>query len=386
MRNSKLESVWVFYNLFVCALAFVWRRLLFRTRVIAISGSAEKTTAKDCLASILAGKFPIVSTLGSFNGRYGLPRTVLRARPRHRFIVAEVGIQRPGRRWRSAWLLRPDMVVMLGVGLTHPEGFESLDSVASEKAKLLGPLSRRGVAILDGDDVRVRAMAEGGPFEVIHFGRSRACNVWADEISASWPDRLGFRAHAGDQTQWIQTRLVGAHWVPSVLAAITAALQCGVSLEAAAKALEEVQPVTARMQPVDLPGGATMIRDELNGSLVTAWPALQVLENAKAPRKLVVLACYDGLGASLDVVLPVAREMARVAEIAIVVGGHSKAVCQTAIAAGMDPGNVFRAESLPETAEILRQVRRRGDLVLLRGLWDWHMSRVYFAQLGSVGC
>jgi hypothetical protein len=78
--------------------------------------------------------------------------------------------------------------------------------------------------------------------------------------------------------------------------------------------------------------------------------------------------------------------MARVAEIAIVVGSHSQAVCQTAVAAGMDPRNVLQAESLTETAEILEQVRRRGDLVLLRGLWDWHMSRVYFAQLGSVAC
>jgi UDP-N-acetylmuramoyl-tripeptide--D-alanyl-D-alanine ligase len=288
--------------------------------------------------------------------------------------------------WRSAWLLKPDIVVMLGVSMTHPEGFDSLDTVAEEKAKLLGSLSRRGVAILNADDARVAAMAKGRPFEVIRFGRPEAFNVWADEISATWPDRLRFRVHAGDKTQWIQTQFVGAHWVPSVLAAITAALHCGVSIEDAAKALTDVQPFVGRMQPVELPGGTTMIRDEHNGSLVTAWPALQVLKTAKAQRKLVVLACFDGVGASEDAALPVAQEMAGFADIAIVVGSHSEAVCRTALAAGMDPRNLLRAESLPETAEILRQVRRPGDLVLLRGLWDWHMSRVYFAQLGSVAC
>ena len=386
MPDSKLKYLWIFYNLFVCALALIWRRLLFRTKVIAISGSVGKTTAKDCLALILARRFPIVSTIGTFNGRNGIPRTILRARPWHRFVIVEAGIQKPGRMWRSAWLLKPDVVVMLRVAMTHPKGFDSLDVVAHEKAKLLDPLSQRGVAILDGDDARVAAMAKGRPFEVIRFGYSDTFDVWADEVSATWPDRLRFRVHAGDKTQWIQTQLVGAHWVPSVLAAITAALHCGVSMEDAANALAGMQPVIARMQPVDLHGGATMIRDEYNGSLVTAWPALQVLKTGKAQRKLVVLACYDGEGGEEDAALPVAREMAGFADIAIVVGSHSEAVCRTALAAGMSPQNLLCAESLPETAEILRRVRRQGDLVLLRGLWDWHMSRVYFAQLGSVAC
>ena len=230
-------------------------------------------------------------------------------------------------------------------------------------------------------------MAQDGRFQVSLFGTSAAFDVWADEVSATWPDRLSFHVHAAGQTARIRTRLVGAHWTPSVLAAIAAALRCGASLEEAANALREVQPVTARMQPVELPGGATMLRDEFNGSLVSAGAALRVLESARAPRKVIVFGCiYDGPGTSRDDVIHVAGKLGVVADVAVIVGSHSEAACRAAIEAGMAPRNVHRVPSLPEVAKVLGRVIRPGDLVLLRGTWDWHLSRVYYALLGDVAC
>ena len=183
----------------------------------------------------------------------------------------------------------------------------------------------------------------------------------------------------------IVVRLVFATVV--LLAAIAAALRCGVSLEEAAIALREVPPVTARMQPAELPGGATMLRDEFNGSLVSTGAALRVLESARAPRKVIVFGCiYDGPGTSRDDVIHVAGRLGAVADAAIVVGSHSEAACRAAIETGMDARNVHRVPSLPEVAKVLGRVIRPGDLVLLRGTWDWHLSRVYYAQLGDVAC
>ncbi len=273
MRNK----LWAAGNLFVVVAALVWRRMLTRTTVTAITGSTGKTTAKECLAAILSRRSPVLSTIGNAAGRRGLPRTLLRARRSHRFVVAEVAILKRGIMWRSAALLRPDIVVMLVVNWQHSINFRNPDAIAAEKAKLLDRLPRDGRAVLNRDDARVAAMARPEKFRVSTFGTTPAADVWADDVSGGWPERLEFRVHAGGESQRVRTKLVGTRWVTSVVAAIAAARQCGVSLEEAAGALEDKEPFTARLEPVRLPSGAKLLRDEYNGSMTTLLVGLDIL-------------------------------------------------------------------------------------------------------------
>ena len=83
----------VIYAYCVTWAAFVWRRLLFRTTFIGITGSVGKTTAKDCLGAILGARASTFETKGSYNGRLGVPRMLVRVRPWHRFAVIEVGTE-----------------------------------------------------------------------------------------------------------------------------------------------------------------------------------------------------------------------------------------------------------------------------------------------------
>jgi len=141
----------------VVAAAIVWRRLaLRRTTVIAITGSVGKSTTADCLASILSLMGPTLQTKGR-NGRQGLPDTILRARPHHRFLVLEAGILKPGRMWRSAFLIRPDVAIITAVNWQHARNFDSLDLIAFEKAKMLDAAPSSGLAVLNADDPRVAA-------------------------------------------------------------------------------------------------------------------------------------------------------------------------------------------------------------------------------------
>lgn len=132
------EITWRIYNLFVIALAIIWRRLLFRTMVIAVTGSWGKTTARECLARILSADSSITKTLGNDNGRRGIPRTILRARPWNRYLIVEIGVDRPGVMWRGAFVVRPDLVVVTCVEAEHMENFSTLEAAAREKAKLVG--------------------------------------------------------------------------------------------------------------------------------------------------------------------------------------------------------------------------------------------------------
>jgi UDP-N-acetylmuramoyl-tripeptide--D-alanyl-D-alanine ligase len=93
--------LWLLY-----ALAYLWRRLLSRTTFIAITGSVGKTTAKECLAAILSTQFSTASTVNNQNDCHGVPRTMLRIRPWHRFAVIEMGTGGPGLIKRSGQLVR----------------------------------------------------------------------------------------------------------------------------------------------------------------------------------------------------------------------------------------------------------------------------------------
>src|SRR5258706_6829832 len=209
-------------------LARLWRPLLFRTKFIAITGSVGKSTCKECLAAILSAHFPTAKTLFNQNDRDGVPRTVLRVRPWHRFAVVGVATDYPGLVRRSARLLRPDISIVLAIAGTHSQTFATLDDIAAEKAQLLEAQSTGGTAILNGDDPRVRAMAAHCRPRVRTFGLSGGTDLRADEIRSQWPGRLSLRAHMRaenmrSETVLVNTNLVGEHWVNSVLAALLAA-------------------------------------------------------------------------------------------------------------------------------------------------------------------
>ena len=211
-------------DLFLALRAALWRRLLFRTTVIAITGSHGKTTAKECLAAILAAHGPTVKTLLNHNGRLDVPRTMLRVRPwRHRFAVIEVGVNAPGQLVRSSWMLRPDVVWVVSVGRSHSNNFRTVEETAREKASLLRWASRRGVAVLNADDHRVRAMAPKARGKVVLYGTTPDSDVRVGDVSSCWPDRLRFTARAGEESAPVSTQLVGNHWVVCVAGALAAA-------------------------------------------------------------------------------------------------------------------------------------------------------------------
>jgi UDP-N-acetylmuramoyl-tripeptide--D-alanyl-D-alanine ligase len=270
--------------------AFCWRRLLFRTRFIAITGSVGKTTAKNLLAAMLRD-MPALTLAGtrSSNSAKQIARDLLSVRPWHRFVVLEVGTDRPGWIRRSAWLIGPDIAIILSVARTHTNNFPTLDDTAAEKATLLGGLRRKGVAILNADDERVAAMAANCSVRIVRFSCSSDVEVCATNVSSKWPQRLSFAITARSDTELVRSQLVGKHWTPAVLGAIAAALECGMSPAQAAALVSRVPPTTGRMDTCILPCGATILRDDFNGSLDTFLAAFETLKSACAQRKFLVI-------------------------------------------------------------------------------------------------
>jgi UDP-N-acetylmuramoyl-tripeptide--D-alanyl-D-alanine ligase len=371
----------------VGAAAFVWRRLLFRTTFIAITGSLGKTTAKECLAAILATHAPTAKTVGNHNSGLGLCVSILRVRPWHRFAVLEIAGAAPDNMLRGSQLVRPDVAVILNVLRTHTTAFPTLEDHAAEKARLLANLRPGGTAILNGEDPLVAAMANRPGLRVKLFGASPAFQVSADEVSARWPARLSFRARCDGETVLVQSRLVGRHWLNSLLAALCAARHCGVPLPQAAAALGIVDPFPARLQPVTLPMGAIMLRDDYNASIDTLETSCHVLEEAEAGRRLLVVNDFSDSGANRKNRLRhLVSEAVRVADVVLFIGENAAYGSRRAIEAGMIPDNVHHFPSMREAADFLKEFLRNGDLVLLKGRTTDHAARIFFALTGNAGC
>ena len=295
-KNNKKVLIKLVKKETLVATAYIWRRLLFNTTFIAVSGSVGKTTTKEFLAEILAQKYPTVSTLGNSNARKfrGLEKTILSVRPWHKFAVIEVGIEAPGEMTSAAKFLHPDIVLILNIKRCHTNLFKTTEAIAHEKSQLLNYLSDKGCAILNQDNSLIANMVVNAKANVIRFGASESCDIRLISTESRWPERLKLSILVDGENHDIKTRLVGTHWAPTILASLATAHYCGIPIKDAIKSLQLIEPFWARMQPIYLPSsGATILRDDWNGSIDTYEVAFKVLDEARVARKIVVFSDFS---------------------------------------------------------------------------------------------
>jgi UDP-N-acetylmuramoyl-tripeptide--D-alanyl-D-alanine ligase len=369
-------------------LAFAWRRMLVRTTVIGITGSLGKTTAKESLADALAIEGLTFRSYQNQNNPAMVALNILRIRPWHRYAVIEAAGSSRGMMKKSAHLLRPDVAIVLNVRRTHSKEFLDMNEYAAEKSELLARIKAGGTAILNADDPLVSAMPVPEGVHVHRFGVTTDADYQMGNASALWPQRLSFVFHRDGQSRQIQTQLVGDHWLTSAGAVLTATAALGLSLDNAVTALRSAEPFAARLQPLELPSGAIILRDDNNGSIDTIESSMKVLEQATADRKLLVITDMTDFGnpRRRHRLKYLGSQAAATADMAIFIGIAADRGVRAAIAAGMPATDVHAFASLRDAAEFLRRELRQGDLVLLKGRATDHTGRLFFAQLGDVAC
>ncbi len=253
-------------------------------RVIAMTGSAGKTTTKDLLYSILRADAPTVAPKLSFNNEVGLPLTVLTADEDTRWMVLEMGASGPG---HIAYLTRiapPDVAIELMVGHAHLGGFGSVEGIANAKAELLTGSVEGASAILNADDPRVLAMAPlaKGPVRTFSAKGDPNADVRARDIAIDDHGRARFVLEAPEGTGAVRLGVVGAHHVNNALAAISGALVLGLDLDAVLAAVNGQGALSPhRMDVVDLEIGGvpfTLIDDAYNANLDSMRAGLAALE------------------------------------------------------------------------------------------------------------
>jgi len=368
-------------------LAFVWRRILRRTTVIAITGSLGKTTAKECLANILSAEGRTFRSYRNQNSPISVALNILRVRPWHRYAVIEVAGAAPGMMRKSALLLEPDVAIVLNVLRTHTTAFTDLAEHAAEKAALLSGLRTNGIAVVNNDDLFVSRMSAPAGCQVHRFGARDAADYRLTEVTGTWPGRLDFTLQTARGTQRVETQLVGKQWLTSAAAVMTAAMALGIPAGRASESLRGAAPFDGRLQPMQLPCGAIMLRDDYNASIDTIEASLKVLADATALRRLLVISDMSDFGRNRKQRLKyLAARAAEVADAVVFIGESAEYGMRRAVEAGISSTEAHAFPSLQIAAAFLRAELRAGDLVLLKGRTTDHTARAFFAQFGTVRC
>lgn len=339
---------------------------LARDRVggaIAVTGSVGKTTTKDLLAGCLASTFRVAASERSFNNELGLPLTLLGAPEAPEWVVLEMGVRREGDIERLAEVARPDVGIVTRVEMAHVEYLGDLHGVARAKSELVAALPASGVAILNADDRRVDAMAPLSACPVLRYGIDADADVRADDVTVDRDLRARFRLSSPWGRAEVRLGLHGVHQVANALAAASAALWCGVPVDAVAAALGERRGSPWRMELHQLPGGPVLVVDCFNAIPASAEAAVRSLAALPGERKLALLGVMAELG---DRSASEHRRIARLAEeLGIDVVGYGTGLYGDAHVTGVDDAVALLRTLGPGDGALIKgsRVARLEDVV-----------------------
>jgi len=264
----------------LAALARAWRVRSGAT-IIGVGGSNGKTTTKELLASILAGAGPTLATRGNLNNHLGVPLTLLRLEPGHRYAVIEMGANHPGEIAALAALALPAIALVTNAGDEHLEGFGDLAGVARAEGEMFAALTDSGVAVINADDPfheLWQTMSRGA--RRIRFGIEAAADVRATGLQGRIESAAFVTVFtlvvAGAQAR-VRLALAGRHNVMNALGAAAAAHAAGVAMPAIVAGLERVNPVSGRLQLKAGPRGSWLIDDTYNANPSSVRAGIDVL-------------------------------------------------------------------------------------------------------------
>lgn len=282
------------------AMARAWRGN-FPLPVVAVTGSAGKTTVKELIAAILRVRRRVCVTRSNLNNDIGLPLTLMRIRPEHEVIVVELGANHAGEIDYLSDLAQPTIGVITNAAAAHLEGFGSIAGVAAAKGELLDHLPRSGTAILNADDpycAEWRARSQAERVATFGFGADADCRVVGEPVLGDDGSVFTMRLPDGAQTG-IELPLVGRQNIANALAAAAAAHAAGASPAEIRAGLASGSQVPGRMSVLRGNAGATVVDDSYNANPASARAALDWLA-ARGGTRVFVLGDMAELGAEAE--------------------------------------------------------------------------------------
>ena len=366
-------------------------------RIVAITGSAGKTTTSRAVTAVLQAIAPgaVHAPRGNLNNQVGMPLTLLGLEPSHAWGVVEIGTNARGEIAYGASIAQPDIGLLTLVTCAHGEGLGTLEDIAHEKGFLLEAIGADGSVIANGDDSRA----------VAQLLRSKAREAWTYGTDAAHDVRIVRRAPEGLDAQRLVLRLrtasgerelalripllgeAGAYASAAAVAVVLAATSGGAELDACARALETAEGEQGRLRPRQLASGVIVIDDAYNanpGSMAASIRSASELATSMGRELVLVLGEMRELGVDSD------REHRRLGEIAaasgakkiVAVKGSAELIWQAA--SGRGAPAEFAADAL-QAVPLVTQALCGREIVLVKGSRAVALERVVAALESGEG-
>jgi UDP-N-acetylmuramoyl-tripeptide--D-alanyl-D-alanine ligase len=353
-----------------------WWRARMSARVVGITGSNGKTTTKDMAACLLSALGPTVATEGNHNNHIGVPQTLLRLRPEHRFAIVEMGTNHPGEMDYLAGLVRPDVAVLTNIGPSHLEFFGSEEGVKQEKSALLRYLAPHGLAVLHAaeDDPWSLALAAEHRGRTATFGSAPEA-VWRAVGVRSGAASIAFRLRRSPVGFFVP--VVGPWQVDNCLAAIAVADELGLNLAQAAVRLRGFVAPDLRMA-LRRAGGLTLLVDCYNANPASMRGALEELARRPVARRVAVLGDMLEQGAASEAAHEALGERvaASAVDLLCTFGERAARAARSAVRHGLAAESVFSTTDPAAAVAWLCERLRPGDTVLVKGSRSMRLERV----------
>ncbi|MCX4727126.1 UDP-N-acetylmuramoyl-tripeptide--D-alanyl-D-alanine ligase [Streptomyces sp. NPDC090052] len=361
------------------------------TEVVALTGSAGKTSTKDLIAQLLERKGPTVYPEGNLNNEIGLPLTALRADENTRYLVLEMGARYIGDIRYLTGLVPPKTGLVLNVGTAHIGEFGGREQIAQAKGEMVESLPEHGVAVLNADDPLVRAMSSRTKARLLLFGEADEADVRAEKVRLTDTGQAAFTLHTPTGCSEVTLRLYGEHHVSNALAAAAVAHELGMSADEIATALSEAGTLSRwRMEVTERPDGVTVVNDAYNANPESMRAALRALaamgkaSQAKGGRTWAVLGQMAELGdeslAEHDAVGRLAVRL-NVSKL-VAVGGREASWLQLgAYNEGSWGEESVHVSDAQAAVDLLRSQLREGDVVLVKASRSVGLEQVANALL-----
>lgn len=386
----------------------------YKPRIIAITGSVGKTSSKDAAYAAISGHTFVRKSEKSFNSDIGVPLTVLGVpngwgsvvqwlrnladgllllilpAPYPRWLIVEVGADRPGDISRALSWLQPSVVVATRFPEVpvHVEFYDSPEAVFAEESYPLTALGSGSCAVLNADDERMRTLTLPDGVSTIRYGFAKDADVRASHYrvltARGAPRGISFSIHHADER--LQVSLggaIGKVHVYALLAGVAAARAAAVPFSRMKDIAEAYQPSPGRLRLIKGANDTTIIDDSYNASPAAVEEALNALESAPTGgRRIAVLADMLELGRySAEEHRKAGAAAATVVDFLVTIGVRARHIAEGAKAGGMHDSAIRSFERGEDAAVFLRAELKEGDTVLVKGSQSMRMERVVRALM-----
>ncbi len=343
-------------------------------RVVAITGSAGKTTTKEAIAAALGAKFNVLKSQGNLNNNFGLPLQLLRLQPEHEFAVVEMGMNHSGEIAALARIAAPDWGVITNIGSAHIENFaDGQAGIARAKFELIEALPANGIAFLNCDDAYAAQFGRDFSGRVVYFGAGPCADP---QILSTVEDRDGLHVsiRAGERETGFTLHLLGAHNSSNAVAGLAVALEAGVNLDAAIAAIASLTAGDKRGEVLEV-AGVTILNDSYNSNPEALKSMIRTLAARQATGRRILVAGemleMGDHGPALHIECGRAAAQAGL-DLVVAVQGNAEHLATAACAGGVP--SVFLRDAATAGQWLVENLRP-GDVVLVKGSRGVHLER-----------